>query len=204
MNTESHAAPVRIYAIPSEINIKMQDEFRNFDPADTSRINVRECRVALRNAGFDVNNEIISDMLQNAAQTQKGKVKYEQYLGVARRVLVNKLTEGKEQADKEIKELFEFIVATRPKVDRSLPSSQIGSPIDVKAILHARKNAPDIIMESNYIYLADLRRVSRTIGEFLTEADVHEMFVEGDRINQGKMSYLDFERVMKRTVYCVT
>lgn len=37
------------------------------------------------------------------------------------------------------------------------------------------------------------------VNEYISDQDIHDMIDEADRGNTGKVSYQDFERIMKKT-----
>merc|ERR1712025_849907 len=53
--------------------------------------------------------------------------------------------------------------------------------------------------ESGFITLKNLRRVSKEIGENMTDEELQEMIDEADRDGDGQVSEEEFLRIMKKT-----
>lgn len=46
---------------------------------------------------------------------------------------------------------------------------------------------------------AQLKLAMKMINEYISDQDIHDMIDEADRTHVGKLNFVDFERIMKKT-----
>lgn len=101
-----------------------------------------------------------------------------------------------------MKAMFDYIVSSRGATIEKASRPVSAAQTHLDAILkqpHRKKNS--LIDDRAFIYHQDLKNLGLSTGFFMTESDISSMMAEGDPTKSGRMSFEDFERVMKKTVY---
>jgi EF-hand domain pair len=92
------------------------------------------------------------------------------------------------------------IQESRPGSSVAIQKQKDGK-INVQSILQARRvrrKSEEQVLATE-ITPVQLKRAMKLINEFISEQDIHDMIDEADRSRSGKVSFIDFERMMRKT-----
>ncbi|KAI8905459.1 hypothetical protein EDD86DRAFT_65844 [Gorgonomyces haynaldii] len=191
----------RVYSIPPEKMMEIQNEFNRFDVNETGRIFVKEARLAVKNLRLDPEDAEFVEMLKRAQDYQMGKVRFEQFVDVLKSQL------SIIASRKEIRAIYDFIAERKIVVEQE-KQEEMGltrSNSTVNAVQEILKNKgkgqrkPKESLSDGFIRLGNLKAALKEMGELMTEQEMQEMMDECDREKQGKITLAEFERMMLKT-----
>ncbi|KOB63072.1 hypothetical protein PFHG_04807 [Plasmodium falciparum HB3] len=215
--------------ITDEQKNEIKEAFDLFDTEKTGKIDYHELKVAIRALGFDIKKADVLDLMREYDKTNSGHIDYNDFLDISKKICVYikyyniyniniyiimlTVYMSFEKSDA----ILLLIIHKLKKKKKKFPIYTIYIYIhiyiyiffffEVTQKISERDPTEEIIKafklfdddDTGKISLKNLRRVSRELGENLSDDELQAMIDEFDKDMDGEISQEEFLSIMKQT-----